>query len=386
VNRGRAQLEQSIIAHYSEIALKGKNRKDFENILIRNIERSLGKNLRKIISIESRLFIYPDDIEKAKSALSNVFGISFFSRAFTLDKDIDKIKNFILEKSGFLKNYSIKIFTSRSDKTFPITSPQISRHVGEVLEEAGFKIDLENPEKKIYIWILKKNAIVAFEKNTGLGGLPVGSSGNVLSLLSGGIDSPVASWLMMRRGCTLDFLHVHASPNNSDVKKSKIPQVIKQLRKFHPTKCRLFIAPYLEFYKKTAKIDPRTELVIFRRFIFRLASRIAAEYGHLGIVSGDNIGQVASQTLENLYSTSAAASIPVYRPLVTYDKQEIINQAKRIRTFDISVEEYKDCCSLVAMKHPSTKVKAEYANKIEDQIEIEKIVEKTMKQIDIIEI
>jgi len=379
-------LEQAVIAHYSEIALKGKNRKDFENVLIGNIKASLGQNLVKIVSMEGRLILYCLDLDKAEDSLSCIFGISLFFPAFILEKDLDKVQDLILDHSSYFKDQTVKVFTSRSDKSFGLTSPQICRKIGQALESSGVPVDLESPQRRIYIWILKKIAIVSFEKNKGLSGLPVGSSGSVISLLSGGMDSPVASWLMMRRGITLDFLHVHARADNSDVKESKIPRLVKALKKYHPQKCRLFIAPYHEFYKKTGKMNPRSELVIFRRFIFRLANRIALQYGHLGIVSGDNIGQVASQTLENLFATSGAATIPVYRPLATYEKQEIINLAKQIGTLDISIEDYKDCCSLVAMKHPSTKVKPALVMAIEQEIGIDAIVEKTIGQMEIIEI
>jgi thiamine biosynthesis protein ThiI len=379
-------MDNLITIHYSEIALKGGNRPFFIDTLIKNIRYSLEDNLLDIESSESRIFLKVTDKKLAFNQLSNVFGIANFSDSVRVSRDIEDITNAIKNRSHEFKDKTIKIHCARSDKKYPLTSPQINIRVGSSLEEAGFNIDLEAPQKIIHIQILRDSALVHFDKIPGMSGLPVGTSGSVLSLLSGGIDSPVSSWCMMRRGCKVDYLHVHASPTSSDVIDSKIPKVIEQLRKFHPQKSRLFIAPYHEFLKKTNSINPKAELVVFRRFIIRLASAIAKEHDQLGIVTGDNLGQVASQTLENLLATSNASDLPIYRPLITYDKQEIISLSKKIGTHDLSIEEYKDCCSLVAMKHPSTKVKLEVAQDIEEKIEIEKIVEKTMDQIEILEI
>lgn len=377
---------QVISVNFGEIALKGGNRSDFELILVENINATVGQSISKILRSEGRILIYPTDADKVLEGLALVSGIAWYAPAFVLEKDVEQIKSFVLANSDKLMGSSIKVDTSRSDKSFPMISPDINREIGLALEERGHKIDLKHPEKKIYVQILTKSAFVFFEKYTGLGGLPVGTSGKVLSLLSGGIDSPVSSWLMMRRGCSVDFLHVHAAANDGEVKKSKIPKVIKILRKYHPKKCRLFIATYSEFYKKSISMNPKSELVVFRRFMLKLANRIAKENSHLGIVTGDNLGQVASQTLENLGSTNEASILPVYRPLLTYDKQEVINLARKIGTYALSIEEYKDCCSLVSMKHPSTKVKLDVAKMIEEQIEIEKIVEKTLKKVEVLEI
>ena len=184
----------------------------------------------------------------------------------------------------------------------------------------------------------------------------------------------------------MDYLHVHASAKPEDVEHSKIPQIIRALRAYHPVKSRLYIAPYHEFYKKSVSMDPKAELVVFRRFIMRLAQAIAQKNRHLGVVSGDNIGQVASQTLENLFAANIPSYCPVFRPLLTYDKQEIINLSKKIGVHGLSLEDYKDCCSLVAMKHPCTRVKPEAAQKIEDEIEIGNVIEATIAQTKTIEI
>jgi thiamine biosynthesis protein ThiI len=225
--------------------------------------------------------------------------------------------------------------------------------------------------------------LVSWEKTQGAGGLPYGSSGKLLSLLSGGIDSPVASWMMMRRGCAMDFLHMHAEHS---VNNSKIMKLLSALREYSPKKLRMFAIPYNEFYKKSTQMEEKSELILFRRFILRLANRIAEEHGHLGVVTGDSVGQVASQTLENLLATNEISNIPVYRPLAGTGKQEIVDLGKRIGTYNISIEPYKDCCSLVAARHPSTRTKLVEIRTIEDKIEINKIVDRTMKEIEIVEL
>ena len=223
-------------------------------------------------------------------------------------------------------------------------------------------------------------------KKKGLGGLPVGSSGKVLSMLSGGIDSPVASWLMMKRGCTVDFLHLHAFPTNEKAKKSKMMKLVKQLKKYSPVKMKIYLVPYGKFYEKSFHMSGRTELVVFRRFIFRIAGKIAEKEKHLGFVTGDSVGQVASQTLQNLNVVNKIAEYPVYRPVISYDKNEIVGIAEKIGTYEISIEKYKDCCSLVAEKHPATKAKMRFVEIEEEKIDIEKLVEETMKKMSVVEV
>jgi len=381
------KASEAISVHFAEIALKGRNRSDFENALVANIRAALGSGAGRIERTESRIIIRPKEgIAGIEGRLGKVFGIAWFSPSYIIERDIAKIKELVVEKGEPMKGRRIKVEASRADKSFGMTSPEINREVGKGLELDGHTIDMHAPEQKIFIEILKDSAVVSFGRIPGPGGLPVGTAGKVLCLLSGGIDSPVAACLMMKRGCSVDFLHVHSGAASKEVLESKIPRLIGKLKEYSPGKCRLFIAPYTEFYKKSVSVDPKIELVVFRRFILRLAERIARENGHLGIVTGDNIGQVASQTLENLAAADDAAGLPIYRPLATYDKQEIIDLARRIGTYEMSVEEYKDCCSLVAAKHPSTRVKVEKAREAEQEIGMEAIIEKTMEQLESIEI
>ncbi len=364
--------------HVGEIALKGKNRGLFEKKLKDNIKAATGC---KVDSLKGRFILYPGKTgnRRIEEGLSKTFGIEWFSEALIVKNEIEQITGTIIKHAP--KEKTVKLDTKRAYKAYPMTSPEINKKVGAVLEKKGFTVDLENPESWIYIEILEDSAIISFSKTKGLGGLPVGTSGKVLSLLSGGIDSPVASWLMMKRGCTVDFLHLHAFPTNEKAEKSKIIRMVSKLKEYCPAKIRVFLVPYGKFYEKSFDMKSRSELVVFRRFIFRIANKIAEKEGYLGFVTGDSIGQVASQTLENLYATAEASAYPVYRPLVGHDKQEIIDLAKKIGTYEISIEKYKDCCSLVAEKHPATRAKLSEVKK--DEKDIEKTVKETMKNIEV---
>jgi thiamine biosynthesis protein ThiI len=365
---------------YSEIILKGKNRKTFQNALLKNIRLALGDvSFRKS---GGRLLIETpsDDYEKELEVFGRIFGIDYASPVFPVSKDVAAITE-LLSKHTFKGKICVK--TKRADKDFPKSSEQVNREVGQYLVDRGASVDLKNPDQIIFIDILDNHALVYFQKMRCFGGLPVGSGGRVLSLLSGGIDSPVASWFMMKRGCTVDFLHLHNLASNSDVEKSKISRITERLKTYHQPRMRLFIAPYTEFYKATMSLGGRRELVVFRRFMLRLANAIAAEHRAKALVTGDSLGQVASQTLDNLCATDDASSIPVLRPLIGYNKQEIIDLSIKLGLYDD--ERYRDCCSLAAHSSPSTKVKKEAARNIEKKLEVEKIVEKTMKQTDVIE-
>ncbi len=373
--------------HFSEIMLKGRNRKHFEDILVRSIRSSLIR-LGKfhIVKDNGRILVSGDDKSLALKALMNVFGIDLLFVSVSTDRNIDAIQAAVLSERCRFLGKSIKVSTKRADKTFHLSSQQVNESVGKALVDIGCRVDLTNPDVTIFIEILPDKALISLEKYRGFGGLPVGSSGPVLSLLSGGIDSPVSSWLMMKRGCDVDFIHLHALPSNSDAKNSKILDTVRLLKAYSPNKMRIFMMPYDEFYKKTLSTNPKNELVVFRRFLLKLANKIADKYGHKGLVTGDSIGQVASQTLDNLFTTNEASFRPVFRPLITYNKQEIVDLSIKIGTYDISIEKYKDCCSLVANKNPNTASKLEAVKQIEDQLGIDEIIEKTLAKCEVIEI
>ncbi|MFH1784811.1 MAG: tRNA uracil 4-sulfurtransferase ThiI [Candidatus Micrarchaeota archaeon] len=382
-------ISKFISITFSEAILKGGNRRSIENLTIHNVRNALARfGDFKVEKKASRglLSCKNFDQKQIQKEILKVFGVDSVSFPHSIEPEVDKIREFILSNSADLIGHKIKVETKRADKSFPLMSQELNAVIGKALCENGCSVDLKNPEKTIFIDILPGQALVCFEKIKGFGGIPVGSSGKVLSLLSGGIDSPVSSLLMMKRGCFVDFLHIHNYPTNKDAINSKLFTLTKKINEFSPIKQRLFLAPYTEFYKSTLKIDSKLELVIFRRFLLHLANTLAKKHKYKGVVTGDSLGQVASQTMDNIFATDEAAKIPVFRPLISFNKQEIVDLAMKVGSFDISIKPYKDCCSLVAQKNPSTKVWLPAAKKIEEEINMEKIVEKTLEQIEIVDI
>ncbi len=363
-----------VLAQYGEIGIKGKNRRTFENILIRNIRRALGEKLKDAELRESRVFLEVSGGEKEiRKALLTVFGIEWFAFAYECRKTPDEIWKLV--QKAKMKGKKIAVETKRVDKSFPMKSQELSAEIGaRIVKKYGCKVDLENPEVKVSI-IIARNAYVYFEKIRGLGGLPVGSSGKVLCLLSGGIDSPVAAWMLMKRGCRVDFLHIYPFEKWDAKKGKKIMELIGRLEDYEG-KSELLTIPYADFYAETGNISPGYELVVFRRYMYKLAERIAQEKGYGAIVSGDSLGQVASQTLENIGASQWGLSVPVFRPLIGMDKNEIIGLAEKIGTYEISIKPYKDCCSLVAISNPATRAKKEEVERFAGLVGLDKLVER----------
>jgi len=387
------QKRQVIVIHYGEIALKGKNRGKFERLLLENIKQKLSadwyeKIERKSTRIIVRLKSNCDEnvLSNIASNLKKIFGIKWFSIGYSIEKDINVLEREIFRLAQDHKEKKLKIITKRVDKNFPVTSVEVNMKLGRILEERGYKIDLRDPEKTIYIEILPEEIIVSCERQEGLGGLPIGSSGKLLCLFSGGIDSPVAAWMMMKRGCVVDLLHVHATMDKEFIKNSKIMRLHDILSEYSPKKITLYLVPYDEFYSKihTRNEFERSEAILFRRFIVRLANELADRYGYDGFITGDSLGQVASQTVENIAAVDAVAKKPIYRPLVAMDKEEIMALAQKIGTYEKSIEHYKDCCSLVASARPKTKTKKEKLDEMEKSINIDEVVGKTLETIETI--
>jgi len=375
------------VIHYSEIALKGKNRSFFENKLVNNIITSLKKNNIRFESVskeESRILcFFNDEKTNVEKALKYVFGIKYFAFVEQVKSEVDEIINKSIELIKDKK--SISLITKRADKRFPINSLELNIKIGEQANNLGIKIDFKNAEQKLFIEILSKNTYLYTEKISGIGGLPVGSSGKVLVLLSGGIDSNLAAWLLMKRGCNVDFLHFHTFPQNKIVLTTKIKKIVETLNSYQ-IKSRLYLVPYHNYQILTeGKIDQRLDLVVFKNFILRTAQELALKEDHKAIVTGDSLGQVASQTLQNIASTSNQVSILILRPLIGFDKDEIIEMTKKIGTYEESIKDYKDCCSIVAKK-PLTSVSVEKIQKALSQIDMNEVIQKTISEIEVFEI
>ncbi len=350
-----------VLVKFSEIALKGSNRSFFISRLVANIQKSSNRyNLDvKIIKEHSRIICIYDESSKKEDiveSLSNVYGIKYFGFESICQKNVTALKDKIIELLKGFKDKPIKTIsfkTKRSDKDFEMTSPQINSSLSQITKEMGFIPDYKEYDIEINIEVALKKIHIYAEKYEGLSGLPVGTSGKVLVLMSGGIDSPVATTEILKRGCTADFLHIHTFPNNNIALDNKIKDLVKILNKYQ-FKSKLFLLPYYKYdFMIQGKIPKRYDLIFFKHYIFKLAERIAKEKGYDAIISGDSLNQVASQTIENIKCTNYSIDLPILRPLISHDKEEIINKAIKIGTFDTSLINYKDCCSLMA-KNPLT--------------------------------
>ncbi|MFP3950221.1 MAG: tRNA uracil 4-sulfurtransferase ThiI [Candidatus Micrarchaeia archaeon] len=368
------------IIHYGEIGLKGKNRRHFEEKLASNVRKALLPEKPDVRIEQKRIIVEGELTEKSvKEKLGKVFGIEWFAIAEECRPELESVWECIKKNLQRVEGKTFAVKTRRSDKNFPMKSMELSREIGgRIQEKTGAGVDLDNPGATVCILVLQKKAFVYFAKVQGARGLPVGAAGKVLCLMSGGIDSPVAALMMMKRGCEVDFLHVHPFEKNSEVRGSKIEKLVRKLDSYQQRKGKLLVAPYAGFYSRTGEVERKYELVVFRRYLYKLAEKLALEKGYMGIVSGDSLGQVASQTLENIAAAQHGLELPVFRPLISMDKMEIVDVAERMGTYGESIKEYRDCCSLVAVKSPVTKAKKEMVEKYYGEIEGEKLILESM--------
>jgi tRNA uracil 4-sulfurtransferase len=301
--------------------------------------------------------------------------VANFSFAGRASHDFDELASAILGDLGDIEPASFRVRVRRSDKRFPLTSPQIEREVGGRIKEArGWTVDLDDPELTIRVEALSHEAFYSFGKERGPGGLPVGASGRVVCLLSGGIDSPVAAWRMMRRGCRVLFVHFHSYPILSRASQEKTRELAQSLARFQ-FRSRLFLVPFGEIQQRVVlAVAPPLRVVVYRRLMLRIAERIARQQRALALVTGEAVGQVASQTLENMATIGSVATLPVLRPLVGMDKEEITAEAIRLGTYPVSIIPDQDCCTLFTPKHPATKAKRYEVERAEEGLPIEEIV------------
>jgi len=369
----------SVVIHYQEIALKGRNRPWFVARLVRNIkEATKDLDVKEVKALMGRieLVLGPGaSWERVRDRVATVFGVGNFARAGRAPLDVDAIAREILKDLGPEDPATFRLSARRADKRFPLTSPQIEREVGGRIKEArGWTVNLDEPELTIHVETLSHDAFYFFGKERGPGGLPVGASGRVACLLSGGIDSPVAAWRMMRRGCRVLFVHFHSYPILSRASQEKARELAKNLSRFQ-YRSRLFLVPFGEIQQRVVlAVAPPLRVVIYRRLMVRIAERIARLNRAQALVTGEVVGQVASQTLENMATIGSVASMPVLRPLVGMDKEEITAQAIRLDTYPISIIPDQDCCTLFTPKHPATKARRDDVEAAEAALPIEEIV------------
>jgi thiamine biosynthesis protein ThiI len=369
----------SVVVHYQEIALKGRNRPWFIGRLVRNI-RSATKDLdvRRVVPRMGRIEVVlgsGDAWVPVAERLRHVFGIANFSRAGLAPLDVDAIARAILTDLGDQQVSTFRVSARRADKRFPMMSPQIEREVGGRIKEVkGWTVRLVNPELTIHVEALTDEAFYHFGKEAGPGGMPTGVSGRVVALLSGGIDSPVAAYRLMRRGCRVIPVHFHSYPILSRASQEKVRELTAMLTQYQQS-TRLHLVAFGEIQQQVMlAVAPPLRVVVYRRLMLRIAEAIASRVHAGALVTGDVIGQVASQTLENLQTIGAVATLPVFRPLIGMDKDEIVAEAQRLGTFPISIIEDQDCCQLFTPKHPATRASRADVEDAERRLPIDEFV------------
>ena len=369
----------SVLIRYHEIALKKGNRQYFTELLKRNIlaaVKDLGPT--EVRSLPARLlltFKNGGDPALAVERVRTVFGVANFSLVERASRDIDALRSRILESIAGTHFASFRIETQRGDKTFPLTSPEINREIGAAVKQKfSARVDLSNPELTVTVEILPRDVFFGFNKIAGAGGLPVGASGRVVSLISGGIDSPVAAYRLMQRGCRVFFVHFHSVPYQDNTSQEKVRQLIQILTR-HQFRSRLYLVPFGEIQRQiVASVARPLRVVLYRRMMLRIADAIAKKEKAKAVVTGESLGQVASQTLDNMAVIQQAIRQAILRPLVGMDKQEIIDQARRIGTFDISSIADQDCCQLFVPRHPATKARLSDVEEDESKFDVSELV------------
>lgn len=353
---------RSIVVHYKELALKGRNRPWFVQILVQNLKNALkGIGVPRVRSVMGRIEIdlAPEaSFEAARERIRHVFGIANFSLAGRAPHDFQALADAILADLADIEVPTFRVSARRADKRIPFTSPQIEREVGGLIKQAkGWKVDLDDAALTIHLEMLPDHAFYFFGKIPGAGGLPSGTSGRLTCLVSGGIDSPVAAYRLMRRGCTVSFVHFHSYPILSRASQEKVREIVTLLTQYQQH-ARVAMVPFGELQQQVVlAVPPQYRVVIYRRLMLRIAEQLARKWKSRALVTGEAVGQVASQTLENMTVIAEACSLEILRPLVGMDKDEIADQAKAIGTLTISNIPDQDCCTLFMPRHPATRAR-----------------------------
>ena len=388
-------MHEIILCKLGEVVLKGLNRHSFETKLMSNIRRRTQKFGKfKIYSRQSTIYVEPVgedcDLAGAYAACKQVFGLIAITKAVPCEKSKEAILETAKAYLGgeLQKAKSFKVETKRADKSFPMGSIEISQWVGGMLHDAfpHLKVDVHAPELTVYVEVREDAAYVHAPAEPAAGGLPLGMGGSALSLLSGGIDSPVSSYMMAKRGVVLEMLHFAAPPYTSDLARQKVLQLAQELTAWCG-RMSVHIVPLTEIQEQIRKQCPEEYFtLITRRFMMRIADRLAKEFDCRALVTGENLGQVASQTMEALRVSEDVTDLPVLRPLIGMDKEEIVRIARHIGTFDTSILPYEDCCTVFTPRHPKTKPHVEEVREIESVLDIDGLVSRAMEQREVVKV
>jgi len=386
-------MKQIILVKYGEIILKGLNRHAFEDLLIKNIRAALRPNKADIWRAQATIYVDMADenvIDDAIESLKKVFGIVSIIKAYVLSKDFEKLKEEakVCLKEELINAKTFKVEAKRADKKYPLTSPEICRELGGHLAESypNLAVDVKNPEKLVTAEVRETNIYVYCNREKGLGGMPVGSNSKGVLLLSGGIDSPVAGFMCAKRGLGLESVHFFSHPYTSERAKEKVLSLAATLGKYTGG-MKVHIVPFTDIQLEIKEKCPQDQLtIIMRRFMMAIAEKVAEKIGAKALVTGESIGQVASQTVEAMYVTNEIVKMPVFRPVIGMDKEEIITIARQIDTFETSTLPYEDCCTVFTPRHPLTKPKLENIEKSEKLVDFDRLVKEAVSGIETVEV
>ncbi len=387
-------MNKIILVRYGEIILKGLNRPVFEDKLIGNIKNAIFKfGKARVIKSQGRIYIEPQeenyDFDSVLTKVAKVFGVVSVSPVWKVETDYEIIKDTSLKMASKLveeKGYkTFKVETKRGNKRFPMQSPEISADVGGFILEniPKLSVDVKNPDFILYLEV-RESTYIYSEMLKAQGGMPLGSNGKAMLLLSGGIDSPVAGWMMGKRGVEIEAVHFYSYPYTSERAKQKVID-LAQIMAQYCGKIRLHVVPFTEIQLKINDNCPEEQLtIIMRRLMMKIAEQIAVKVNAMALITGESMGQVASQTMHGLYCTDAAVNMPVFRPLIGMDKVEVVDIARRIETFDTSVLPYEDCCTVFVAKHPQTKPKLEKILTSESVVDFEPLINAAVENTEVI--
>lgn len=379
-------MEKVIIVRYAEIHLKGKNRGYFERVFCVNLEKALKGLPHELRRTSGRYLVagFQDrDAEEICERIARVFGVHSYSLGYRVPNDLDSI--FEAAKIVSPREGTFKVDTHRADKKYPMTSPELNAEIGaKLLEEfPALKVDVREPQHVVYLDIREDGSALVFGKfEEGAGGMPVGTSSKGVLLISGGIDSPVAGYMMAKRGMEVEYLHFHSYPYTNEQAKDKVVELARILSRYTGgTSISTVKVTHIqeEIHKKCAA---ELNVTLLRRFMFRIAERVAKRKGAKCLITGESLGQVASQTIEGITSSNAVVTLPVLRPLIGFDKEEIIIRAKKIGTFETSVLPYEDCCTVFLPEFPAIKPKLSFIEEEEAKLDIEVLVNEALDSLE----